>query len=86
MMDKTAVAAEATKQLTLLEDLDSPQKLDTAADLLIAQLQSIADFAVLKKKSIYRKAAKWWSKEVTDAAVNIKKVQRTFLSMLSQAT
>ena len=59
MIDKTAVAAEATKQLTLLEDLDSPQKLDIATDLLIAQLQSIADFIVPKKKTIYRKVAKW---------------------------
>jgi hypothetical protein len=57
-MDKTAVAIEATKQLTFPEDLDSPQKLNVATDLLIVQLQSIADFATPKKKAIYRKVAK----------------------------
>ena len=57
-MDKTAVATKAIKQLTLPEDLDSPQKLDVVANLLIVQLQSIADFVTPKKKAIYRKAAR----------------------------
>ena len=75
LIDKTAIVVEATKQLTLLKDLDldNPQKLDTVTNLLIVQLQSIADFVVPKKKAIYRKAARWWSKEVTDTAVNIKR-------------
>ena len=58
MINKTAVVVEATKQLTLPKDLDNPQKLDTVTDLLIVQLQNIADFVVPKKKVIYRKVAK----------------------------
>jgi hypothetical protein len=58
LIDKTTVAVEATKQLTLLKDLDNPQKLNVIADLLIVQLQNIADFATPKKKAIYQKTAK----------------------------
>ena len=85
MIDKTAVVVETIKQLTFLEDLNNPQKLDTITNLLIVQLQSIADFVISKKKAIYRKVVRWWSKEVTDAVVNTKRAQQAFLSMLSQA-
>jgi hypothetical protein len=53
LIDKTAIAIKAIKQLTLPKDLDNPQKLDIATNLLIVQLQSIADFAIPKKKAIY---------------------------------
>jgi hypothetical protein len=37
-MDKMTVVVEAIKQLTLPKDLDSLQRLDIVADLLIVQL------------------------------------------------
>ena len=55
--------------------MDSLQKLDVVIDLLIIQLQSIADFVIPKKKAIYRKVVRWWSKEVTDVVVNTKRAQ-----------
>src|SRR5208337_1578807 len=85
LIDRNAAAAAAA-HLTIPNDLSTPDTLDQAVDILISQLQGIADYTTPKRKIRYSKAARWWTKTVQDILTDTKRAQKTFRRSLSAYT
>ena len=71
-MDRNVVVAVAV-HLTIPNDLSTPDTLDQAVDILISQLQGIADYITPKRKIRHGKAARWWTKTVQDILTDTKR-------------
>jgi hypothetical protein len=77
-MDRDLVATEAEGLYLPPEPLDSPTRIDTAVDFLVAQLTRIADVSTPRRKVSQGRGETWWTGEVHEAIHQARLARRQY--------